>query len=287
MHKSMTSMKHLFLLIAAAIILGSCATATILESPAVEEFEMNTEESLLDAVEAAGFQTLEEDNYHIHSASDEDFLYIVMEVRSRSLHQRIEDYGFQVTVESGDNWLGLTYPMGMIEALRDFQDAAVNYIMDPSWDQMPQNDAAAEQAEEDFHNRALLTQSQDDSPVQISLTELQAQNVWVEIQDMDGFYTLAYSIPLQSGRSQQFSPDAAPGEMLSIEISIAPPSAEELTGEDLTGAGGGSDFGGDMMGGGQRQGQGQQQQQEEESLADRVDRMLGREYSNSFQLQLP
>ncbi len=278
-------MKPFHLLLASAVILSSCATGTVLESPATDGFELDPDESFLDAAEDAGFQTLEEDDYHIHSGSDDDFIYIIAEVRSRAMQQRIEDYGFQIALETDDNWLGLTYPMGKVEALRDFQDAAVGYILDPSWEQMPDNQSTMDQAEEDFRNNALLSQDSEETPAQISLSELQAQNVYTEFQEIDGFYTIAYRIPLQAARSQQFSPDVESGESISVSVSINPPSAEDLTGEELTGAGSDMGGGGNMMGGGQQQQQ--DQQQEEQSMADRVDRVLGSDYSNSFQIQLP
>ena len=257
----------------------------MIDSPEVDRIEIDDVESVLSAAEHAGMNTREDEQYHLHTGIDEEFFYIIVDVRSRTLQRQIEDFGFTVNIEAGENWLGLSYPMGMIEALRDVPGAATSYILDPSWQDMQQNESTISQAEEDQQNRAMLSQSEDDSPASISITELRAQRVLAEIQDESGFYAIAYRIPLQSGRNQQFAVNAQPGESISVEIAVNPPDAETLTGEDLTGAAsGGMDS--DMMGVGQGQ-QGQQgQEQEEMSEADRVDQALGRGYSNSFQIML-
>ena len=277
-------MKQLSLLAGILLIITACSTTTVLETPGVSDFDMDSDDPLTEVASSAGFQTLEEENYYLYSGVDEEHLYVIAEIRSRAFQQRIEDYGLRLSVESSSSWLGLTYPMGMLEALVDFQDAAVSYLLDPAWQQMPQNESIVEQAEEDIEHLALLSQNPDESPARITLTELRAQNLEVRYQYEGGFYTIAYRIPLESGRSQQFSPDAHAGEALSVELTVAPPSAEDITGEELSGAAA-SDFGGNMAGG--RRQQEPQQDQQEETLADRVDRILGRSYSNNFIIQLP
>ncbi len=278
-------MKRFSPLILLSVFIASCATTSPVESPEIEPFSFDGDEPILDKVEETEMNTKEEEQYHLHTGADDEFLYIVVDVRTRELQRHIEDYGFTLNVESENQFLGLTYPMGMIEALREVPGAAVNYIMDPAWEEMPQNESTVDQAQEDMRQRAMLTQGAEDSPSAISITELEAQSLLVQMDDEQGFYSLSYRIPLSGGRNQQFSPDAFPGEALSIEVDISAPSAEDLTGEELTGAAAGGDVGGDMMGGGQQQGQGQEQ--EEMSEADRVDRALGQGYSNSFYLQIP
>lgn len=278
-------MKRFSPLILLSMFIASCATTSPVESPEIEPFSFDGDEPILDKVEKSDMNTKEEEQYHLHTGADDEFLYIVVDVRSRALQRQIEDYGFTLEIESENQFLGLTYPMGMIEALREVPGAAVNYIMDPSWENMPQNESTVEQARNDMRQRAMLTQSADDSPSSISITELEAQTLLARMDDEQGFYSLSYRIPLTGGRNQQFSPEALPGEALSIEVDISPPSAEDLTGEELTRAGG--DVGGDMMGGIGDQQQGQGQEQEEMSEADRVDRALSRGYSSSFYLQIP
>lgn len=277
-------MKLISLLAGIFLIFTACSTTKVLESPVVSDFDINSAESLSDAAASAGFNTLEEENYYLYTGIDDEHLYVIAEIRSRAFQQRIEDYGLRLSVTSSDSWLGLTYPMGMLEALGDFQDAAVSYLMDPAWQQMPRNESIVEQAEEDIESLALLSQNPEESPARISLIELRAQNLQVQYQYEGGFYTIAYRIPLESGRSQQFSPNAQAGDALSVELTVSPPSAEDITGEELSGTTA-SDFGGNMTGG--RRQQTHQQEQQEETLADRVDRILGRSYTNNFILQLP
>ena len=283
-------MKRFILIFPITLILAGCASqSTTVDAPEISPFSFEDHEDLLSTVEQLGMQSLEEEELHLHTGVDDEFLYIVADIRNRNIQRKVEDYGLRIAIESEANWLSLTYPIGLVEALRDFPDAAVSYIMDPSWVDDPQNESTLEQARHDRENRALLAQEPDESPIQITLTELHAQNLRTTVRDNQGFYTIAYRIPLEGGRNQQFSPEARHDEQLSVNVSVNPPSAEELTGEELSSGASGSNVGGNMMGGnmGQRgQGRQGQQQEEETTMADRVDRMLGSGYSTEFHIQL-
>ncbi len=213
----------------ATLFLAYSCTSTIkvtsqFSDPEISELQSSNLESLTRTAERVLV-----DDLAFHVTNDESNLYVLVDfIRSRR-YENVREFGFTVYVD-GENSIrrsfGITYPTGIYHQLGNYPGAQKGYLEEPNWSNFQENRGIKETAERSSTQNALLIQRQNRrdpmQPVTLPLTQFNAQNVRLYLDDDGRTGRISFTIPLQTRSTSQFSPDVKPGETIDLGFEIDP-----------------------------------------------------------------
>jgi hypothetical protein len=173
--------------------------------------------------------------YDIYFSNDSEFLYVFLTVKSNQLFEEINRYGLQLFFDTNrreKRTFGVVYPIGLLNGLNDFPGARKDYLENPGWGNLRENQAIIESINREMPNRVMLIQrnSKRDAlrPVPVNMDALRAQQLEVAMSSDARRLSIEMKIPLQSSRARQFAIDVERGKPIFFGLEVVPPTVDEI-----------------------------------------------------------
>lgn len=171
----------------------------------------------------------ENSDFNYYATTDGTYLYVYVTFNNQFYNNSIEDVGFTIYMSHNkDNKkrLGITYPLGATNALREMPSTRKEYLDKPDWLNKPQNKELWEELKKDNFKRAMFTQTlQPKEPPQrliVELPQLKAHGINVEANQTRRLTRLEYRIPLHESKTHQFAANPK-DQQLYLGFAIEPP----------------------------------------------------------------
>ena len=213
----------------AALLLAYTCSSTIkvtsqFSNPETSDLQSSNLESLTRTAERVLV-----DDLAFYVTNDESNLYVLVDFISSKTFQNAREFGFTFYVD-GENSIrrsfGIIYPTGIYHQLGNYPGAQKGYLEEPNWSNFQENRGIKQTAERSSTQNALLIQRQNRrdpmQPVSLPLTQFNAQNVRLYLDDDGRTGRISLTIPLQTRSTSQFSPDIKPGETIDLGFEIDP-----------------------------------------------------------------
>lgn len=230
---------HRFLLAAAcSLFIISCSTTPKITSQFSDTQTVSSPSADLESFIASNsIERNSLDNLAFYVTNDENNLYIMIDIVSSRLFQNVKEFGFTVYVDhlnSIRRSFGITYPTGLFFELGNYPGAQTGYLEEPNWGNFPENRSMIEMAERSTTQNALVIQRRsrrdDFHPASIHISQLQAQNIELNVNEDGRNGRLSFTIPLEIRSQSQFAPDVKPGDVVNIGFEVNPIRLLDLDG---------------------------------------------------------
>jgi hypothetical protein len=179
--------------------------------------------------------------YDVYFSNDSEFLYMYLTIKSNALFEDINRYGLQLFFDTDrrtKRTFGIVYPIGLLNGLSDFPGARKEYLENPGWTNLRENQAIIESITRDMPNRVMLIQRNNKRdplrPVPVNMDALRAQQLEVTMNNDARRLSIELKVPLQSSRVRQFAIDAELGKPVFFGIEVVPPTVQEIEDDDYS-----------------------------------------------------
>lgn len=181
-----------------------------------------------------GEALLKKGNYFDYYAMyDSSKLYVYLNLKSAQYLQLVENAGLTIYVSANKKnrkALGITYPVGAYNFLKQMPGTYQKFKQDPKWVQKPSNQKLLEKLRQDNYEQAMISQrdNKKDTPqeVVIDLSRLEAQGVKVAREKLHNRLQLELSIPIKSSATQQFAVRPQKDNPIQLGFTVNPPDKQ-------------------------------------------------------------
>lgn len=205
-----------------SILTGCSSTKTVstpqtADSPEIDGniSDWNMQETLLERTEIADY----------YSSHDNEFLYLYVDVKSPGHNQAMRQSGFTIYLNSGSeddrNQIGLAFPSGTFNLLRENPMVYDSFTSDDDWFQQPQNRERLEALEPEIFNRVMIVERMG-SETNYGFLEkerLQVDGIEIATADNRRLMTIEMRVPLNSSSIYSLS-----GNEFWLGFEIDPPN---------------------------------------------------------------
>ncbi|MEX0686905.1 MAG: hypothetical protein WD267_08715 [Balneolales bacterium] len=192
-------------------------------------------EGLLSQWPTGGQSRIQTDNLDYYLANNSEFLFLRIDFKSQKVFEEAKRFGFTVYFDNAEKVkrsLGITYPAGIVTQLSEIPGGQKDYFENPGWESIPQNKSLYESLEKNLSQQALLMQRNDKKasirPFLISLNQLRAQGIELELDQSSRNMSVVMKVPLESTRFHQFALDTKPGQVFNLGFEVKSPSIDEI-----------------------------------------------------------
>ncbi len=225
----------LVIIISAPVFLTFCTTVKKIPGQfSHQAMEAPFEANLAERMQADQAQRHAVDDLALYITNDHENLYILIDFVSAHQYRIAREFGFTVYIDSKKNFrrsFGLSYPTGIYYELGRFPGARDGFLKEPGWGEFPENRSLIQEAARNSTRQALIIQRRGRrdaiEPMPVPLPQLQAQGVFLYLEDDERRGRLSLTVPLQITSTSQFSPDVHPGETLQVGFEINPLRLED------------------------------------------------------------
>ena len=219
----MTHLRIISILFISILILAGCSSTKTITTPETESSpeidgnisDWDMQETLIERTDIA-------DYYATH---DNEFLYLYIDVKSPGHNQAMKQSGFIIYLNSGSeeerNRIGLAFPSGTFNLLRENPAVYDDFTSDQEWFQQPQNRERLEALESSIFNRVMVVErmGSDTNYGFIEKERLQIDGINIETGDNRRLMTIEMQIPLNSSSIYNLT-----GDDVWLGFEIDPPS---------------------------------------------------------------
>lgn len=218
-----THLRIFSVLLLLTLILAGCSSVKTISTPEtvsspdidgnISDWDM--QESLIERTNIANY----------YATHDNNFLYLYIDVKSPGHNQAMRQSGFIIYLNSGDeddrNRIGLAFPSGTFNLLRENPAVYDAFVTDQEWLQQPQNRDRLEALESSIFNRVMVVERMDSEENYgfIDKERLQVDGIQIETGDNRRLMTIEMQIPLNSSSIYNIR-----GEKVWLGFEIDPPS---------------------------------------------------------------
>ncbi|AXJ02533.1 hypothetical protein CYPRO_3300 [Cyclonatronum proteinivorum] len=181
------------------------------------------------------------DDFDVAIANDDRYVYIGVNFRNNRTWQMARDHGFRMFFDNGNQLrrsFGIVFPTGIVESLGDYPGARQNYLENPGWQNMPDNQRLVQQAEQQLGERVQVirrTERRDRiRPSLVSRERLEANGILTGASGSSRVMSIEVRIPIDDGSGDFFAITPDNNGRFYIDFEIEPMSYEEITGENPT-----------------------------------------------------
>lgn len=226
--------KSLLIALSISVVLFSgCAGGKSLSS--VQAMQPITVDGSLNSWPVDNLEIQNNPEFEVYFSNDADFLYMFLTIKSNSMFEDISRYGLQLFFDTDRRMkrsFGIVYPIGLLNGLSDFPGARKEYLENPGWSNLRENQAIIESINRDMPNRVMLIQRNNKRdplrPIPVNMEALRAQQLEVATSTDSRRLSVEMKIPLQSTRARQFAVDIENGKPIYFGLEITPPTVEEI-----------------------------------------------------------
>ena len=218
-----THLRFLSLIILSLLVVAGCSSTMTINTPETADSpeidgnisDWNMQETLIERTDIA-------DYYATH---DKEFLYLYIDVKSPGHNQAMKQSGFIIYLSSGSeeqrNRMGLAFPSGTFNLLRENPAAYESFTTDQEWFQEPQNRNRLETLESAIFNRVMVVEriKSDTNYGFIEKERLQVDGIEIETGDNRRLITIEMQVPLNSSSIYNLN-----GEEIWLGFEIDPPN---------------------------------------------------------------
>ena len=229
----MPDFKTLFTLLALCLLVISCSPSRQVQSSLADQ-QLQVQ-GLVSQWPIPDQQRVQTEYLDYYITNNEEFLFLRVDFKNRRLFDEANRFGFTVYFDNKEKVkrsFGLTYPTGVIMQLGEIPGVQREYFENPGWEGNPQNRNLLESLERNMSGQAMLMQRNDRRaairPAPISLSQLQAQGIDLELDQSSRNMSIAFKIPLQSSRFHQFALDTQPGQAFNLGFEVKAPTLDEI-----------------------------------------------------------
>lgn len=219
-------MNHFRFLLAAIFLLLAlvgCSSTKTINSPETEESpeidgnisDWNMQETLIERTNIANY----------YATHDNEFLYLFIDVKSPGHNQAMRQSGFIIYLNSGSkderNRIGLAFPSGSFNLLRENPIVYDSFITDQEWFQQVQNRDRLETLESEIFNRVMVVEriESDTNYGFLEKERLQVDGIEIETGDNRRLMTIEMQVPLTGSSIYNLN-----GDEIWLGFEIDPPN---------------------------------------------------------------
>ncbi|MCH8569737.1 MAG: hypothetical protein LAT67_15795 [Balneolales bacterium] len=180
------------------------------------------------------------DDFDVAITNNSTHVYIGVSFRNNRTFQMARDHGLRIYIEGEGDFrrsFAIVFPTGIVEALGDIPGARRNYLENPSWQNLPENQRLVNRAEERMGERVQIirrTHSRDSiRPASVSMEQLRANGIDVGLHTGSRVMSLEVKIPIDDGSGEYFAIRPDNNGRFYIDFEIEPMSYEQITGESV------------------------------------------------------
>ncbi|MGM0587654.1 MAG: hypothetical protein ACQETE_04495 [Bacteroidota bacterium] len=170
------------------------------------------------------------DYFDYYVTHDQHYLYIFTSFKSQFYQRAAENVGFTVYVDNDPELkrsFGITYPLGVTNAMREIPGVLEEYTDDTEWLNEPANQKLWESLQSSVYEKVMLTRrlNSRETPQRLilPLKQINAQGIKIARNKDGRKIQLEMRIPIQSSRTEQFAADPREGQPVHIGFEIQPP----------------------------------------------------------------
>ena len=185
----------LFVLILAACSSTERITLQQLDSPITVNGSLsnwNTSETMLNS----------SDDIRYHAAIHGDFLYIFADVRDARVNQAVRQLGLIVYLSNSEdnrNRVGIGYPAGSLNLLREYPNAYNDFLTDAEWGRKPENVQLISDLNDEIFSRVMIVERYDGSNAEygfVDKSQLEIDGIEISTDEDRRLVSLEMKIPL-------------------------------------------------------------------------------------------
>jgi len=142
------------------------------------------------------------DAVHYYAAHDNEFLYLFIDVRSLAQNSAMRQSGFIIYLSSSESQrknIGLAFPAGTFNLLRDDPGAYRSFLNDREWSQKPENRRLMQNLEEEIFERVMIveqTRGSDKNYGFVSKDQLRIDGVQIAAEGDRRLMGIELKVPL-------------------------------------------------------------------------------------------
>lgn len=211
-----------FVILSTIIYVGCSSTQTInapktTASPEIDGniSDWNMQEMLVERTDIANY----------YATHDNEFLYLFIDVKSPGHNQAMKQSGLIIYLSSGSederNRMGLAFPSGSFNLLRENPAVYESFTTDQEWFQQPQNRERLETLESEIFNRVMVVERMESNTNYgfLEKERLQVDGIEIETGDNRRLMTIEMQIPLTSSSIYNLN-----GDEIWFGLEIDPPN---------------------------------------------------------------
>jgi len=197
-----THFRILSILLLSILVSASCSSTKTINTPETTVSleidgnisDWNMQESIIERT----------DNADYYATHDNEFLYLYIDVKSPGHNQAMRQSGFIIYLNSGSeddrNRIGLAFPSGSFNLLRENPVIYESFTTDQEWFQQPQNRERLETLESEIFNRVMVVEriETDTNYGFLEKEILQVDGIKIETGDNRRLMSIEMQIPLNS-----------------------------------------------------------------------------------------
>ncbi len=141
------------------------------------------------------------DEIQYHATLYEDFLYVFVDVRNPIADRAIRQMGLIVYLSNSRddrNKVGIGYPAGSFNLLREYPNAYNEFITDEEWGQKPENIELMNDLSEDLFSKVMIVERYDDRPEHgfVDKSQLEIDGMEIATDEDRRYVSLEMKIPI-------------------------------------------------------------------------------------------
>ena len=196
-----THSRFFFALALFAIFYAGCSGTKTISTPKITDAPeidgnisgWNMQDSVIDRTDVADY----------YASHDSDFLYLYIDVKSPAHNHAMKQSGFIIYISGSEeyrNRIGLAFPSGTFNLLRENPVVYDSFISDQEWFQQPQNMDRLEALESEIFDRVMVVEQieSDTNYGFIDKERLQVDGIEISTGNNRRLMTIEMRIPLNS-----------------------------------------------------------------------------------------
>jgi len=172
----------------------------------------------------------ESDYYTYYMTNDRQYVYLYVQFKNGFYQAAAKQSGFTVYLSGNpDNKkaLGITYPLGAFNALRDMPGTYEQFLNNQDWISKPEHQELIKKLSKDNFRRVMITRrDHKDANAQnriLPVEQLRAQGLKIAADTTKRYLNLELRIPIHSSRTQQMALDPKGNGPIAVGFAIEPP----------------------------------------------------------------
>ncbi len=225
-----------FLLISVLIISTACSSTESMQSHRMETPPQI--DGSFDDWPSGSLRTGVIEDFDLAVSNDDEFVYIGINFRNNRASTMALDHGLRIYIDSDKTFrrsFGIIYPTGIVHGLGDYPGARKNYLENPSWQNLPENQRIVKRVEESMPERVQIIRRTNPRdrirPATVSMSQLEANGLLFGMDTSGRYMSIEIRIPIDDGAGEYFTVIPNSNDRFFIDLEIEPMSYEDITGE--------------------------------------------------------